>query len=143
MATSIASQEVVGKQTEAFNAHDAGAFAALYASDAVLFDPAYPEPLRGRAAIEQDIRDFFEALPDAGIQVTRVLQEGAVLAVEYTISGTNTGPLKLPTETIPATGRRVEFHSADFTRIDGEGLIVEERRYYDLAGQFAQLGLTS
>jgi steroid delta-isomerase-like uncharacterized protein len=134
--------EVLNKQIETFEKRDAAAFAALYAPDALLSDPAYPEPLRGRMEIEQDLRDFFTALPDVGIQVTRVLQDGPVFAAEYTMSGTHNGPIKLPTGTVPATGRRVEFHAANFTRLDGEGRIVEERRYYDVAGQLTQLGLS-
>jgi hypothetical protein len=35
----------------------------------------------------------------------------------------------------------VTFEGAVFSRYNGQGLIVEERRYYDVAGQAAQLGI--
>lgn len=52
-------QEVARKVGEAFNQHDADAYASLYAANAVAYDPQYSEPLRGREAIRKDIEDFF------------------------------------------------------------------------------------
>ena len=46
--------------------------------DAVVVDPQYPEPLRGRAAIERDIADFLRAFPDLGMEVTRTVVDGTV-----------------------------------------------------------------
>jgi hypothetical protein len=42
---------------------------------------------------------------------------------------------------IPATGRSAEVKMAGFTRVDESGSIVEEHRYYDLAGLIDQLGV--
>ena len=129
-------------QLRAINAHDATAFASFYAEDAVVVDPQYPEPLRGRAAIEQDAEVFLRALPDIEFSYTNTLVDDRLVAGEGTIVGTNTGPLQLPTgETNPATGRRLEFPMAFFSRFDESGKIVEERRYYDVTTQQTQLGL--
>lgn len=142
MTASVSNAEVIKQQIEAINAHDVTHLATLYSGDAVVLDPQYPGPLRGRAAIERDLSDFVAAFPDLRAQVTRTLVDGTTHALEMTISGTNTGPLTLPTGTVPATNRRLEFHMAVFARVDGRGRVVEERRYYDVAGQLAQLGLT-
>ena len=142
MTTSISNATVIKQQIAAINAHDAAGLAARYSADAVVLDPQYPEALRGRAAIERDMAEFVAAFPDLRAQVTRTLFDGATHALEMTVSGTNTGPLALPTgDTIPATNRRLELHMAVFGRVDSEGLVVEERRYFDIAGQLAQLGL--
>ncbi|MBT2514906.1 ester cyclase [Arthrobacter sp. ISL-30] len=136
------SRQALEAQAQAINAHDAGAFASFYADDAVVVDPQYPEPLRGRAAIEQDAGVFVKAFPDLQFSLTSILVDGQMVAGEGTIAGTNNGPLPLPTgEEIPATGRRLEFPMAFFSRLDEAGKIVEERRYYDLANQQTQLGL--
>ena len=57
-------EDLAKKWTDAFNRHDARAVAAYYTQDCVAYDPFYPEPLRGRAAVEKDSADFFRAFPD-------------------------------------------------------------------------------
>jgi len=142
VTTSVSHAEVIRQQIAAINAHDPAGLAIRYGADAVVLDPQYAEPLRGREAIERDTADFVTAFPDLRAQVTRTLFDGATHALEMTVSGTNTGPLTLPTgSTVPPTNRRAEIHMAVFGRVDGDGLVVEERRYFDIAGLLAQLGL--
>ncbi|MFI7482495.1 ester cyclase [Kocuria sp. M1R5S2] len=136
------SRRMLEEQFAAINAHDVAGFTAFYAEDAVVIDPQYPEPLRGRDAIEQDVATFIKAFPDLNGRITSTLIDGPVSAVEATMTGTHTGPLALPTGEVPATGRQLEFPMAVFSRVDEQGLIVEERRYYDLATQQEQLGLS-
>jgi steroid delta-isomerase-like uncharacterized protein len=137
------SRQALEAQTRALNAHDGPAFASFYAEDAVVVDPQYPEPLRGRAAIEQDVGTFLKAFPDLEFSLINTLVDDRLVAGEGKIAGTNTGPIQLPgAEEIPATGRRLEFPMAFFSRLDESGKIVEERRYYDIASQQEQLGLT-
>ncbi|GGG62500.1 hypothetical protein GCM10011374_27120 [Kocuria dechangensis] len=129
-------------QFEAMNAHDISAFAGFYADDAVVVDPQYPEPLRGRAAVEQDARAFLTAFPDLQMVLVSALFDDRTIAAEATLRGTHDGPLALPDGELPPTGRRLEFPMAVFSRVNDSGRIVEERRYYDIAGQQQQLGLT-
>ena len=133
---------VVQRSVEALNKHDAAAFAAVYAPDAVVYDPYYPEPLKGRDAIQKDISDFFRAFPDIHNALRSTLADGQIVAAEFTVSGTHQGPLTLPTGEIPATGRSLRFDGGVFARVNSQGEIVEEHRYFDLAGQLEQLGLT-
>jgi steroid delta-isomerase-like uncharacterized protein len=141
MTTSVSNAEVIKQQIDAINGHDVARFATLYSSDAIVLDPQYPAPLSGRAEVERDMADFLKALPDLRAQLTRTLVEGSTHAAELTMSGTNTGPLALPSGTVPATNRRLEFHLAVFGRVNSNGEVVEERRYYDIADQLRQLGL--
>jgi hypothetical protein len=57
------------------------------------------------------------------------------------MTGTHKGPLPVPTGTVPATNKRFELMIATFERLDGDGQIVEERRYYDISGWLGQLGI--
>lgn len=85
-------QEMAKKALDAFNRHDAGAFAALYAADAVAPDPQYAEPLQGREAIRKDIEDFCQALPDVQARVIGdFLVNGDTVAFEAEITGTHKG----------------------------------------------------
>lgn len=141
-ADSVGGRQLIEDQLRAVNAHDATAFASFYSDDAVVVDPQYPEPLRGREAIEKDAAMFIKAFSDLQFTLTSTVVNDRIVAAEGTIVGTNDGPLPLPTgEEIPATGRRLEFPMAFFSRLDDSGKIVEERRYYDRTTQQTQLGL--
>jgi steroid delta-isomerase-like uncharacterized protein len=134
-------QEINQKLTDAFNSHDADAVAALFTEDAVVLDPQYAEPLRGKDAIRKDIADFFTAFPDIQSRPGDLLASGDTAATEYHMTGTHKGPMVTPDGDIAATGRNVKVTVALFTRLNGQGLITEQRRYFDLAGLVQQLGL--
>lgn len=135
------SADAFARAMEAVNAHDAKAFAGTYAADAVVHDPLYPEPLKGRDAIEQDMVELLRAFPDARLTMGPVLQGGETFAAEYTLRGTHQGPLASPGGEIPATGKSIENGVAVFSKFNADGEVSEERRYYDIAGLLAQLGL--
>src|ERR1700751_1972599 len=56
--------EAVRAKFEAVNRHDVSAIENIYAADAVLHSPDYPE-LSGNAPIAETYRSLFEAIPDA------------------------------------------------------------------------------
>ena len=57
----MSTNPVLNRQIDAFNRHDAQAFAACYSPDAIVFDPQYPELLKGREAVLKDMADFIAA----------------------------------------------------------------------------------
>ncbi|MEX0696183.1 MAG: ester cyclase [Dongiaceae bacterium] len=135
--------EVHKKGADVFTRHDIEAFADLYAADAVVNDPGYPEPLKGREAVKKDMAVFVTAFPDIQVRVVNSIAAGNnMIAAEWVMTGTNRGPIETPTGTIPATNKRIELRVGTFERLNGEGRIVEESRYYDQAGLFAQLGVS-
>jgi steroid delta-isomerase-like uncharacterized protein len=134
-------QEIHKRGAEAINRHDLDAFANLYSTNAVVIDPTYPEPLKGRDAIRKDVADLFGAFPDVQVQLSNSMIGAGVLAAEWKMTGTHRGPLPVPTGTVPATNKRFELVIATFERLDGNGQIVEERRYYDISGWLGQLGI--
>jgi steroid delta-isomerase-like uncharacterized protein len=135
--------DALRQAVEAFNAHDPAGFAATYAADTIVHDPFYPEATRGRAAVEKDTADFLRAFPDARMAVVGTpLAEGDTLAAQFVVHGTHDGPLATPDGDIPATGRSIRLEGGIFTTVDARGETIDERRYYDVAGLLAQLGLT-
>ena len=134
-------EDLAKKWTDASNRHDARAVAAYYAQDCVAYDPFYPEPLKGRAAIEKDAADSFRAFPDLRVEVINIFEKGDRAAGEIKMTGTNSGPLATPMGEVPATGKRIDLRGALVGRINAENLIVEERRYYDTGTLMQQLGL--
>jgi steroid delta-isomerase-like uncharacterized protein len=132
--------EVTREWRESLNRHDPAAFAALYAPDTVVRDPSYREPLEGRDAVQRDVEAFFRAFPDVEVTYSTTIEADGVHAVEALFVATHLGPLVTDGGEIPASGARIALHTAGFSRLDGQGRILEERRYYDLAGLAAQLG---
>jgi predicted ester cyclase len=91
--------------------------------------------------VREDFETFVRAFPDLRLEATDLLVSGDTLTYGTRFSGTNTGPLPSPDGEIPATNRRVEMCIAVFARVNGEGLVQEERRHYDVADFLRQLGL--
>ena len=139
----MAVHDIVHAHIRSFNNHDAKAWADRYATDAAIHDPQYPEPLRGRAAIRKDIDDFLVAFPDMQFTVANVVGTAELVALEGVGVGTHRGPMETPGGAIPPTNRSVSMPFAAFVRLNSDGLITEERRYYDVAGMLQQLGLLS
>ena len=137
------SADAFAKAVEAVNAHDAKTFAATYAVDAVVHDPLYPQPLKGRDAVEQDMVELVRAFPDLRFTSGPLLQDGATVAAEFTLRGTHQGPLASPDGEIAATGRSMENRGAVFSTFNADGEVSEEHRYYDVAGLLSQLGVGS
>jgi steroid delta-isomerase-like uncharacterized protein len=131
------------KLTDGINSHNLDAATNVYASDAVAYDPMYPEPLRGRDALRKDTAVFFRAFPDLRFEIVSILEKDERNgAAEIRMTGTHTGPLQSPTgEEIPPTKKRIELKGAVFARLNDRGEIVEERRYYDVGTMLRQLGL--
>ena len=135
--------ETTQKIAAAISKHDLDAHGKLYASDAVAYDPMYPQPLRGRDAIRKDTEIFLRAFPDMRFEALTVIEkDDRTGSAEIRLTGTHTGPLQSPTgEEIPPTKKRVEVKGAVFARLNERGEIVEERRYYDVGTMLRQLGL--
>ena len=137
-------QDASKKFADVFNKHDLDGVAELYASDAIAYDPMYPEPLRGRDAIRKDTATFFRGFPDIRLEIINTIEkDDRTGADEIRLTGTQTGPLETPTgQELPPTNKRVEMRGGAFTRLNDRGEIVEERRYYDVGTLLRQLGLT-
>jgi steroid delta-isomerase-like uncharacterized protein len=138
----MSGRDIAREIADAFNRRDADAIAEHYAEDAVVHDPQYPEPLRGREAIRQDMDAWFRSFPDVHGKVQSVLGDDDRYAFEFAMTGTHQGPLATPSGEFPPTGRRIESAVGLFGRVNGDDKIVEERRYYDQAALAEQLGMS-
>lgn len=131
---------LISRMTHAWNAQSVAPILALYRPDAVLVHPMGGE-LRGLEAIAAFEGAMFAGFSDITWQPLTAVTSGDTTAVEYEVAATNDKPLATPQGTLPATGRRVCLRAMDLIRVDGEGRIVEQRRYQDSASFFRQLGL--
>jgi steroid delta-isomerase-like uncharacterized protein len=124
----------------AWNAHDADAFAELFADEFVWTDVTTPEPIRTKDAAKAYVQAWVTAFPDMTAKVTNRIVTDDAVAAEVEFTGTNTGPMVMGGTEIPPTGRSVVGTGAYFARIRG-GRVVEFSSHPDVAGVMMQLGL--
>jgi len=136
-------EELVRRAIAAFNQRDVAGYTAVFAHDAVLHDPSFPEPTKGRAALAAAVRGLWSSFSDVHWELDGpVVAEGNLVAYSLTIRMTHDGPLPMPDgSVIEATGEKVSSGSAVFWRLEDEGLVIEERSYFDATGVALQLGL--
>ena len=132
-------KKVADKIAKAYESVDATAMANLYAEDAIVISPG--QELRGRKAIQEHMESMLRAFPDLKIEFLTILPSGNHIAFEQIVRGTNTGTIISPEGEIPPTGKKVEFKAVWIGRISADGLIEEDRSYYDTADFMRQLGL--
>jgi uncharacterized protein (TIGR02246 family) len=125
---------------KAWDNQDMNALVQLYAEDAVMFMPG-EEPVRGRKAIEENQAAFIRAMPDMTVKFTTILVQGNHIAFEGIFTGTFTGPLASPEGDIPPTGLSVKAGFAFIAKVNPDGLIEEDRTYFDNLDFMQQLGL--
>ena len=139
----MSADRVVRRYIETINQKDPIGFAGLFAADAVLHDPFLPEPTRGRDALQSMIEGILRAFPDmAWKQLGDPIDAGGRVAFVVSVEGTNDGPLAMPAGEVPPTGKSMAYEAAVLWTLNSDGLIAEERSYFDATGVAAQLGLT-
>ena len=133
-------EDIAIRLVGAVRAADLTAIAALYAPDAVLHHPMFPEPRLGRDAIVAEHDFFLRAFSDIDPAVRTILRADRTVALELVIGATHTGPIDLGGEApLPPTGRRIAVATIWVLELDEEGLIAEERDYIDPAAIVEQL----
>jgi steroid delta-isomerase-like uncharacterized protein len=129
------------KLFEAFNRQDADELTQMYTEDATYMLPGEPEPLRGRKAIKESYEVFFRAFPDFNIEETFRMTSEDHYFTEGIARGTQTGPFATPQGEVAPTGRKIELRVAFVAKVTPDGLIAEDRTYFDTAVMMSQLGL--
>ena len=98
---------------------------------------------------EEAVRGYFRAsrtpFPDQANEVIAIAadRQHAVVLVEFWLTGTHLGPLRMPGRTVEPTGRAFRVRmAASFEFEAGTDKIVCERPYYDQAAVLRALDLT-
>ena len=131
--------ELLEYYVERYNAGDLDSCMALYTEDASqrMHDGVFEGVEAIRARLARDL----EAFGDAKYVVDSFFAAGNKFADEWTFTGTNTGPFRLPDGTvIPPTGKEVEIKGMEYVEVR-DGKIVVDNLYYDFMAAVAQLGL--
>jgi steroid delta-isomerase-like uncharacterized protein len=132
----LSPQDVVRAWIDAFNRRGAAAAIALYHPDAINMQFALGAPAVGRNAIHAGLVEFLAAFPDNYTHPENLVTSGDWVALEWSGGGTWKGPFAGHTP----NGRSFTLRGSGFFQIR-DGLIQEQRGYWDRATWFAQLGI--
>jgi steroid delta-isomerase-like uncharacterized protein len=124
----------------AWDGHDPEGFVALFADDFTYTDDSVPQPLRSKDEVRAYMQAWYAAFPDMHARETNRVVGDDSLAAEIEFTGTNTGPVAMGGQEMPATGRTVTGHGTYFAKAK-DGRITEFHAHPDIAGMMAQLGL--
>jgi predicted ester cyclase len=138
---SIESQKEASRRlyVEVFGAGNFAAADEILAPD-VISHAADAPPRVGTDGIKQQAALLRAAIPDLTSTLEDQIAEGDRVVSRWLGSGTNTGPLQLPSGTIEPTGRHVAFGEIRIDRFEG-GLIVESWFIPDRLSLWQQLGI--
>jgi steroid delta-isomerase-like uncharacterized protein len=132
-------KELLDRYVELYNEGDLDACMELYAEDAS--QRMHDGVFEGVDAIRERLARDLIAFPDAKYVVESFFAEGDRFGDEWTFTGTNTGPLRLPNGTlVPPTGKPVEIKGMELVEVR-DGKIVVDNLYYDFLAAVYQVGL--
>ncbi|WP_203337684.1 ester cyclase [Nocardioides limicola] len=108
----------------------------LVSDDVVSYDPAFPEPVRGKAAYRAVCEEFAKVFPELHITIEEQIADGDTVVTRWSATGRQGGELF----GVPATGKQVSFTGVDIHRVL-DGKIIEEHGQWDTLGLMRQLGV--
>ncbi len=126
----VVSGELFEIGVDAFNAHDLGRFADLFADDVVFRAPGIAG--EGKTACVDFYRRWFDDFPDARVEVRKIHLVGDVVVEEGTFTGTHDG--------VARTGRTVTLDYVQVLRV-GDGKLISFTLTLDRLLMLEQLGL--
>lgn len=135
-------QAFVERYEAAWNGRDAGAMDALVTDDIVWFDPALPEPARGKAQVRAFMDASWRAFPDLRFSQPDppfMVEQDDRVAWAWRMQGTFDGEPMDPPGFAP-TGRAMDVRGVD-EWIMRDGRIAHYRATYDVNELARQLGI--
>jgi steroid delta-isomerase-like uncharacterized protein len=133
-------EEVARAHYAAFNRRAFDDGAALNAADVVWRNLPTGEQFVGRDGYKRFLSSWAEAMPDAKVEIERVVADERGVAVTFTGHGTFTGTMQTPAGPVPGTGKKLALPFCEVLAIEG-GRIVRGDVYFDAATMMRQLGL--
>ncbi len=122
---------------KALNGHDAKAFASVFAENAVVSVAGLNE-LSGRAAVEQNMAEWFETFKNIKLGFRRVWMKGDMVVLEWVINGTHSGDLF----GVKGKENAIGHYGLSIVWFDADGKVKRENRYGELGAVLTQSGAT-
>ena len=133
-------EAIIRKAYQTAEDQDVAGWIAAFTEDGTFTDESIPYTYRGPEELGKTVEVFAKAFPDMHRELHTFYVVGNIVVVQLHLQGTHTGPLELPTGTIPPTGKRINAPCCDvFELVDGK---IKRFDCYNEASVIAQqLGL--
>jgi steroid delta-isomerase-like uncharacterized protein len=130
--------DAVDRYLDAWNDHDPAAVVGSLTDEGTYEDPTTSGPLNGDA-LAASVQNLITGFPDIAFDVVSCAPTGdATAALQWRMTGTNTGPMPMG----PPTGASIDLPGADFITYDPSADRVSKVvGYFDTATMLGQLGL--
>jgi steroid delta-isomerase-like uncharacterized protein len=119
----------------AWNEHEPERLDLIFTDGGVYEDVAAGKVFTGHDEIKGYLNSVFAWAPDFTVSLDLLAVAGGTVAVEWTMEGTQTGPMGA----IPATGKRFSVRGVSVIQLE-DGRIRRNSDYYDGATFFRQIG---
>jgi len=120
---------------QGLNGHDPKMFASVYAEDAIISVAGLNE-VNGRAAVEQNMAEWFETFSKAKLGFSRVWVKGHAMVLEWVINGTHHGELF----GVKGTEQPIGHYGLSIVHFNNDGKVEREDRYGELGAVMTQVG---
>ena len=133
-------EAIIRKAYQLAEDKDVAGWIAAFTEDGTFTDESIPHTYRGPAELGLTVEVYAKAFPDMHRELHSFYVVGDIVVVQLHLQGTHTGPLELPTGTVPPTGKRMNAPCCDvFELVDGK---IKRFDCYNEASVIAkQLGL--
>src|ERR1700728_1074249 len=123
------------KFIDTWNSQDPKAISDLFAEDGTQEDLGVGDFYKGHESISAYV---VEMGSDYHLTLLSEQVSAHAYAIEWEVEGRHTSSIG---GTLPPTNKPFRFRAVSVGRLDGDGKIVENRDYYNMAAVMAQLGL--
>jgi steroid delta-isomerase-like uncharacterized protein len=132
---------LLDKALEIWNEGNLDLVEDVFAPEIVARTSTFPEDIVGHEGIFEWVKFARTAFPDMQMTFEEIIVKGDKIAATFTLTGTNTGPLTMPTGELPPTGKQVRFKGIGIDYVEN-GKIVKELVAYNVLEMMMQLGFT-
>jgi steroid delta-isomerase-like uncharacterized protein len=129
-------EHLISRVVAAWNSHDPGAITALHAPESTVTDVGIGPPARGSDDIRARAQMFIDGIGDLRVSAGLAVGIPEFVAYEWHVTGSHAGDLL----GVASTGRLIDVPGATVFELDGDGMIIAERLYWNVATLMEQIG---
>jgi steroid delta-isomerase-like uncharacterized protein len=131
--------ETAKAATIAYNEKNWDQAKAVFAEKGIYDEKATGRRIQGIAQIIEAWQGWAEAIPDSKATFVAEYACGDTAILEVVWKGVHSGPLQMPTGTIPASNKRIEVPACQVFKVES-GKVQSFSHYFDLVTLLTQIG---
>jgi len=102
---------------------DMAGWVAAFTEDGTFTDESIGVTWTGPRELPEQVENYHRAFPDMHRELYHFYAAGNIVVVQLALQGTHLGPLRLPTGTLPPSGKRMDAPCCDVFELTDEGKI--------------------